>query len=98
MMATRQEPANGTQKRRLQPPSPPTALSASAVRGDRGNVLNASDFHPGTSKRPEGRLGTRSRGLGLVASGGTKLNVQCSNAKLLAALCDILSSKHSSVR
>nr|ACR34455.1 unknown [Zea mays] len=83
---------------RLQPPSPPTTLSASAVSGNRGNILNASNFHPRTSKSPESRLSTRSRGLGLVASSCTKLNVQRGDTELLATLCNILSSKHSSIR
>ena len=46
-------------------------------------LTNASNFHPRTSKSPESRLSTRSRGLGLVASSGTKLNVQRSDTKLL---------------
>jgi hypothetical protein len=46
-------------------------------------LTNASNFHPRTSKSPESRLSTRSRGLGLVASSCTKLNVQRGDTELL---------------
>ena len=41
-----------------------TTLSASAVGGSGGNVLNAADSHAGTGESTEGRLGTRAGGLG----------------------------------
>ena len=47
---------------------------------------NAPNFHARTSKSPESRLSTRPRSLGFVASGRTKLNVQCSDTKLLKTI------------
>lgn len=59
---------------------------------------NAANLHASAGKSAEGRLGARARGLGASATGGTELDVEGSNANLLAASSDILRGKHSSVR
>ena len=71
-----------------------STLAPGGVVGDRGDVLDTSDLHAGTSKTTEGRLGARSGGLGLVASSSTELDVEGSDAELLAASSDVLGGKH----
>jgi hypothetical protein len=74
-----------------------TTLSAGAVGGSGGDVLNAADSHAGTGEGTEGRLGTRAGGLGAVTTGGTDLDVEGSDADLLAAGSDVLGSQHGGV-
>lgn len=74
-----------------------TTLPAGRVGGDGGHILNAADLDARASQGTEGRLGTGTRGLGAVATGGAKLDVQGVNTQLLAADGDVLSGKHSSV-
>merc|ERR1712128_376234 len=64
---------------------------------DGGAVLDTADLHASTSKGSEGRLGSRSRGLGPVSTGSSQLDVQGGDAKGLYLLSNILGGQHSSV-
>ena len=72
-------------------------LAASRVGRDGGDVLNAADGHTSTSERTECALCAGTGGLGARTAGRTKLDVQSSDADLLAAGGDVLGSQHSSV-
>lgn len=74
-----------------------TTLSAGAVGGSGGDVLDAADSHAGTGEGTEGRLGTGAGGLGAVTTGGTDLDVEGSDADLLAAGSDVLGGQHGGV-
>merc|ERR1712232_168020 len=65
-----------------------------AIRRDWGAVLNAADLDASTSQGTQGRLTTRTRGLGAPATSATDLNVQGSDTELLAASGNILGCKH----
>merc|ERR1712128_67311 len=65
---------------------------------DGGAVLYTADLHASTSKGSEGRLGSRSWGLGPVSTGSSQLDVQGGDAKGLNLLSNILGGQHSSVR
>lgn len=53
---------------RLETTTTATTLSASAVGGSGGDVLNSADLHASTSKGAESRLSTGSGGLGTVST------------------------------
>lgn len=74
-----------------------TTLSAGRVRGNRGDVLNATNLDTGAGKSAESGLSTRTRGLGAGTTGGTDLEVKSSDTNLLASGSNILSSQHGSV-
>jgi hypothetical protein len=74
-----------------------TTLAAGRVGGRRSDVLDPADLHAGTSQSAESGLGTRTRGLGTVTTGGTDLDVERSDTEFLAAGRDVLGSQHSSV-
>lgn len=74
-----------------------TTLAASRVGGSGGNVLNAADLHAGAGKGTESGLGTGAGSLGTVTTSGTDLDVEGSDAELLAAGRNVLSSQHGSV-
>ena len=82
----------------LQTPSTTTTLAACGIGGNGGHVLNAADLDARASKGAEGRLGTRAGGLGAISTGGTDLDVKGSDSQLLAALSNVLSGQHGSVR
>merc|ERR1712232_330523 len=54
-----------------------------AIRRDWGAVLNAADLDASTSQGTQGRLTTRTRGLGALATSATDLNVQGSDTELM---------------
>ena len=74
----------------LQTTTTSTSLLAGRVGGDGGNVLNATDFHSGSSQSPEGGLCSRSRCLAPVASGGPQLDVKGGDAKGLDLFSNVL--------
>merc|ERR1719251_82826 len=82
----------------LQPASTPTTLLPCGIAGDGSAVLNATDLHAGTSESSEGRLCAGTRGLGAVATCGSQLDVEGSDAESLDLLSHILSGQHSSIR
>lgn len=55
---------------------------------------DAANLHAGARKGAEGGLATRAGGLALVATSAADLDVQRSDADLLAALSDVLRGKH----
>ena len=61
--------------KKLQAATATTTLPASRVRGNRSDVLDATDLHTRTGKGSQRRLGARSRGLGAVTACGTELDV-----------------------
>merc|ERR1719444_468921 len=71
-----------------------TALAAGAVRGDRGDILDAADLHAGAGERAEGALGARARRARLRASRRAQLDVQRADAQLLAPRGHVLGRKH----
>lgn len=74
-----------------------TTLPASRVGRSGGDVLDTADLHASTGKGAEGRLSTGTGGLGAVTTSGPDLDVEGSDAELLAAGSDVLSSQHGSV-
>lgn len=74
-----------------------TTLPAGRVRRGGGDVLNAADLHAGTGKGTESRLSTGTGGLGAVTTSGPNLDVEGSDAELLAAGSNVLSSQHGGV-
>lgn len=58
---------------------------------------NTADLEASAGKGAESRLGTGTRGLGPVTTSGAELDVDGSDAKLLATDSDVLSGQHSSV-
>jgi len=74
-----------------------TTLSPRRVGWGWGNILDAANLHAGASKSTESRLGTWARGLGAVTTGSPDLDVEGSDAQLLAADGDVLSSQHGGV-
>ena len=60
-------------------------------------LTNATDLHASTSQGTESRLGTGAGGLGAVTTGGTELDVEGSDADLLALDGDVLGSQHGGV-
>ncbi|KAJ5666215.1 uncharacterized protein N7477_008663 [Penicillium maclennaniae] len=82
---------------RLQTATTATTLATSRVGGGGGDILNAANAHTSTGEGTEGRLGTGTGGLGAVTTGGTDLDVQSVDAKLLAAGSDVLGSQHGGV-
>lgn len=74
-----------------------TTLLSGRVRGNGGNVLNTANLDTGTGKSTDSRLSTRARSLGLGTTSGSDLEVESSDANLLALSGNILSSQHGSV-
>lgn len=74
-----------------------TTLPASRVGGSGGDILNAADLHASTGKGAESGLSTGTGGLGAVTTGGPDLDVEGSDAELLAADSDVLGGQHGSV-
>jgi hypothetical protein len=66
-----------------------TSLSAGAVGGCGGNILDAANSHTATSQSPESRLGARAGGLGAVTTGSTDLHVKSVDTQILATLGDL---------
>jgi hypothetical protein len=81
----------------LQSATTARALSAGAVGGDGGDVLDAADLQAGTGKGAEGGLSTRAGGLGSVTTSGTDLHVDSGDTELLGLSGGIHGGKHSSV-
>merc|ERR1719502_104003 len=79
---------------RLQAATTATTLATAGVGGDGSAVLNAADLDASTGERTKSSLATRAGGLGALATGATDLDVQSTNAELLAASSDILGGKH----
>ena len=77
----------------LQTTTTATSLPAGRVRGNGGDILDAANLHRRTGQSAQGRLGSGSGGLGLVATGGTQLDVQGGDAQGLALLSDVLKGK-----
>merc|ERR1712233_244182 len=61
------------------------------------DVLNSTNSHTRSSQSSEGRMSTWTWGLCAVATGGPDLDVQSSDAQLLASSSNVLSGQHSSV-
>ena len=59
-----------------------TALSAGAVSGDGGDILNTADSQTGTGQGTESALSTGTRGLGASTTSGTDLNVDSVDTEL----------------
>lgn len=74
-----------------------TTLTAGAIVGDGGDILDAADGHASTGKSTHGGLGTGSGGLGLGATGGTELDVEGGDAEVLKTGGNVLGGKHGSV-
>jgi hypothetical protein len=74
-----------------------TSLLPRAISRDGGDVLNTADLKASAGKSAESRLGTGTGGLGPVTASSAELDVDGSDAKLLAADSDVLSGQHSSV-
>lgn len=74
----------------LQTTTTATSLPAGGVGRDRGHILDAADLHRRTGQSAQRRLGSGTGGLGLVATGGTELDVQGGDAQRLALLGDVL--------
>lgn len=72
-------------------------FSACAISGYQVDILHPPDLQSWVGKGSEGRLGSRSRGLGSISSCGLKFDVKGSDAQLLTPLVYILGSQHSSV-
>ena len=66
--------------------------SSGAVGGNRGDILNSSDFHSKTSESSKGGLGSRSRGFGFHSSSGTEFYVQAVDFQLFATGHDVMGS------
>merc|ERR1719180_527896 len=81
----------------LEPASTPSTLLPCGITRDRSAVLNAADLHAGTGKSSKSRLSARARGLGAVATCGSELDVESSDAKSLDLLSNILCGQHSSI-
>jgi hypothetical protein len=64
-----------------------TATTLPSGRVGRGgcDILDTANAHTGTGESAEGRLGTGAGGLGAVTTSGPDLNMEGSDAKLLAA-------------
>jgi hypothetical protein len=76
-----------------------TSRLASSTIGRNGcHILNPSNLHSISCQGSQGRLGSRSWTAALVSSSSTDLDVQCGDAKFLAASSNILGGKHGSVR
>lgn len=74
-----------------------TTLAAGRVRGDGGDVLDAADAHTGTGEGTEGGLATGAGLLGAGTAGSTELDVEGSDADLLALGGDVLGGEHRGV-
>merc|ERR1740122_813945 len=81
----------------LKPASTPSTLLPGGIARDWSAVLNATDLHAGTGKSSQSRLGARAGSLGAVATCGSELDVESSDAKSLDLLSNILCGQHSSV-
>lgn len=58
---------------------------------------DAADAHARAGEGTEGRLGTRSRSLGAISTSGADLDVEGSDAELLALGSHVLGRQHGSV-
>lgn len=74
----------------LQTTTAATSLPAGGIRWDWGHVLDAANLHRRTGQSAQGGLGTGSRGLGAVTTGGAQLDVQGGDSQGLALLGDVL--------
>jgi hypothetical protein len=65
--------------------------------GSKEGQTNAANVEARAGKGAESRLGTGARGLGPVTTSGAELNVEGSDAKLLATDSNVLGGQHSGV-
>merc|ERR1712227_771657 len=82
---------------RLQPPTAPTALSPSLIRGNGSDVLNAADLHASTGQGPDSGLAALVRGLLTSTAPGPDLDVEGVDAQLLAPGADVGGGLHGGV-
>lgn len=77
---------------------PWTNLPTSRISGDGGNILDAANAHASTGESTESTLGTRAGGLGASTTSSAELDVESSDADLLAPDSSVLGGQHGGVR
>ena len=82
----------------LQSSSTSTTLSSGVIRRSGRDIFDSANLHAGSGQGSESGLSTGTRGLGLVATGSSQLDVESGDAFGLALLSDVLGGKHGGVR